>query len=91
MSNKVYVGNMSYNTTEEQLTDLFSEYGEVVESKIIYDKFSERSKGFGFVTFADAESCQSCIEALNGKEYGGRVLKVNHAFDKPRNNSRQRR
>ncbi len=87
MSNKIYVGNMSYNTTEEQLNDLFSEYGEIVESKIIYDKMTQRSKGFGFITFQETESCQNSIDAINGKEVEGRVLKVNFAHDKPRNNN----
>jgi RNA recognition motif-containing protein len=83
MSNKVYVGNMSYDTTEEQLIDLFSQYGEVTEAKIIFDQFTERSKGFGFITFADSQSCADSISALNGQEFGGRTLKVNEAQNKP--------
>jgi len=82
MSKKLYVGNMSYNTTTEELTELFSKHGAISEVKIIKDQVSNRSKGFGFVTFEDAESCQNAIQALNGFEFNGRALKVNVAEDK---------
>jgi RNA recognition motif-containing protein len=73
---------MPYNTTNEQLSELFSEHGNISEVKIITDQISNRSKGFGFITFEDAESCQSAIDALNGFEFNGRTLKVNMAEDK---------
>jgi RNA recognition motif-containing protein len=82
MSKKLYVGNMSYNTTNEELQQLFSEYGTISEVKIITDQISNRSKGFGFVTFEDANSCQGAIDALNGFEFNGRTLKVNIAEDR---------
>lgn len=82
MSNKLYVGNMAYETTNEELSELFSEYGNVSEVKIIFDRETNRSKGFGFITFDDASSCESAIEALNGYEFKGRTLKVNVAQDR---------
>ncbi len=84
MSNKLYVGNMSYETTTEELKELFSEYGTITDVIIISDRISNRSKGFGFITFEDAESGLSAIDALNGFEFNGRTLKVNFAKDRPR-------
>ena len=86
MSTKVYVGNLPYGITEEKLKELFSEYGEVSEVVIIKDKYSGRSKGFGFVTFADEESAKKAISEMNEKEVEGRALKVNEA--KPREEER---
>ncbi len=91
MSKKIYVGNMNYDNTEETLTELFSEYGEVISAKVIIDKYSGRSKGFGFVEMASEEEATAAIEALNGKEVNGRELKVNEALDKPRNNNNRER
>ncbi len=82
MSNKLYVGNMPYSTTEEALQQMFSEYGAISEVKIIKDHMSNRSKGFGFVTYEDASSCQGAIDALNGYEMDGRTLKVNIAEER---------
>jgi len=79
MGTKVYVGNLSYNLSEEKLKELFSEYGEVSEVVIVKDKYSGRSKGFGFITFAEDESAKKAISELNGKEVDGRELKVNEA------------
>ena len=79
MSKKIYVGNMNYETTEDNLNELFSQYGEVVSTKIIEDQFTGRSKGFAFVEMNDEDSAISAISALNGKEYLGRELKVNEA------------
>ena len=79
MGTKVYVGNLSYSLTEEKLKELFSEYGEVSEVVIVKDKYSGRSKGFGFITFADDESAKKAISEMNGKEVEGRELKVNEA------------
>jgi len=79
MGTKVYVGNLSYNISEEKLKETFSEYGEVSEVVIVKDKYSGRSKGFGFITFAEDESAKKAISELNGKEVDGRELKVNEA------------
>jgi len=76
---KVYVGNLPFSFRDEQLKALFAEHGEVSEAKIITDKFSGRSKGFGFVTFENDENAKKAIKAINGKEIEGRELKVNEA------------
>ncbi len=92
MSNKLYVGNMSYATTEESLTELFSQFGTVVSANIIKDRFTDQSKGFGFVEMDSPNSATAAIEALNGREFNGRNLRVNIAENKPRdNNNRERR
>ena len=87
MPKKIYVGNLSYNTTESALSDLFSEHGEILSTKLITDKFSGRSKGFAFIEMADEAAADTAIEALNGKEVDGRNLKVNEAIDRPRRNN----
>ena len=89
---KIYVGNLPYSVDDQKLSDLFSEFGEVSEANVIKDKFSGRSKGFGFVTFKDSESGQKAIEAMNDKEMEGRNIKVSEAKpmdpDAPRRPSR---
>jgi len=82
MSAKVYVGNLAYSVTDDKLKELFSEYGEVSEAVVVKDKYSGRSKGFGFVTFSDEESAKKAISEMNEKDVDGRALKVNEA--KPR-------
>ncbi|MDX9910301.1 MAG: RNA-binding protein [Phycisphaerales bacterium] len=79
---KLYVGNMSFQTTEADLRELFSQHGEVTSATIVMDRETGRPRGFGFVEFADAESGRRAIEATNGQEFGGRALNVNEA--KPR-------
>ena len=76
---------MNYATTEETLKNLFSQYGEVVSATVIKDKFTEQSKGFGFVEMADGEAANTAIATLNGKELDGRRIRVNVAEEKPRN------
>ena len=76
---KLYVGNLSYSAKEDELRELFGEYGEVSSVAVITDRETGRSKGFGFVEFADDKAGQAAIEALDGKEVGGRALKVNEA------------
>jgi RNA recognition motif-containing protein len=83
-NNKIYVGNINYNTSEEELQDLFKSYGEVKSVNIIVDKYSGQSKGFGFVEMESADAASSAISALNEQELGGRRLRVNEANDKPR-------
>ncbi|MCG8570505.1 MAG: RNA-binding protein [Spirochaetes bacterium] len=82
MSKKVYVGNLSYGSTESQLSDLFAEYGNVLSTKVIKDQFTGRSKGFAFIEMETDEEAIAAISALNGKEFDGRNLKVNEAFEK---------
>jgi len=79
---QIYVGNMSYGTTEDSLTTLFSEYGDVERVKIITDRETGRAKGFGFITMNDDAEANKAIEELNGKEFEGRELRINEA--KPR-------
>jgi len=84
MSQKIYVGNLNYGTTEDALTSAFSQYGEVLSSVIIKDRYTEQSKGFGFVEMADADAANAAIATLNGKEIDGRRVRINVAEDKPR-------
>jgi RNA recognition motif-containing protein len=76
---KLYVGNLNFNATEDQLRQVFGAYGELTSVTVITDRETGRSKGFGFVEFASAQEGQAAIEALDGKEVGGRALKVNEA------------
>lgn len=79
MAKKLYVGNLSYNSTEDSLKEAFSEAGEVVSASIIKDKFSGRSRGFGFVEMANDEEAEKAVEMLNDKEIDGRKVIVNEA------------
>jgi len=79
MSTKLYVGNLSYNTTENQLQDLFAQHGPVMSVDLIMDKFSGRPRGFGFVTMESKEAADAAVAALNGKNVDGRDLTVNEA------------
>ena len=82
----IYIGNLSYEVTEEDLQQAFEAFGQVESVNIIKDKFSGRSKGFGFVEMPDKANAQSAINELNGKELKGRTLNVNEA--RPRTESR---
>lgn len=75
---KLYVGNLPYSTTGEELESMFGAHGEVTSANIIQDRFSGRSRGFGFVEMAD-DAGKAAIEALNGQDMGGRSLVVNEA------------
>ena len=77
---KLYVGNLPFGVDDAKLKELFSTYGEVSEAIVIKDKFSGRSKGFGFVTLADDEAGKKAIEEMNGKSVEGREIKVNEAM-----------
>ena len=88
MGKKIYVGNLSYNTTEAGLNDLFQAHGKVVSVKVITDRDSGRSKGFAFVEMGTEDEARSAIAALNGVDLDGRQLKVNESIDKPRSNDR---
>jgi RNA recognition motif-containing protein len=79
MSTKLFVGNLSYNTTGNQLQDMFAVHGTVTEVDLIMDKFSGRSRGFAFVTMETKEAADAAIAALQGKDVDGRALTVNEA------------
>lgn len=79
MATKLYVGNLSYETTEDQLKELFSQSGSVVSANVISDKMSGRSRGFGFVEMGSDEEATKAVEQFNGYEYEGRKLVVNEA------------
>ena len=79
MSNKLFVGNLSFNTTENDLQDAFAAHGTVTEANLMVDRMSGRPRGFGFVTMGTAEEAQKAVEAMNGKELDGRALTVNIA------------
>jgi cold-inducible RNA-binding protein len=82
VSMKLYVGNLPYNTSEDDLRTLFSQYGSVDSVAIITDRDTGRSKGFGFVEFGNDEEAKNAIQGLSGQEYGGRALTVNEARPK---------
>ena len=75
----IYVGNLPWSASEQEIADAFAEHGTVEKASIIVDRDSGRSKGFAFVTMNDNDEANSAIEALNGSEVGGRGLKVNEA------------
>ena len=76
---KIYVGNLPFGVDKAKLDELFGTFGDIEESIVISDKFSGRSKGFGFVTFKDDESAKKAIADMNDKEVEGRNIKVNEA------------
>ncbi len=82
MANKLHVGNLPFSATEEQLRELFGQHGAVVSVKIIQDRGSGRSRGFGFVEFGEAAHAEKAKAALNGAELAGRNLRVSEAHDK---------
>ncbi len=75
----IYIGNLEYGVTEDQLREAFGEFGEVSSSNIITDKFTGRSKGFGFVEMPNDDQANAAIEALNDSELNGRPIRVNQA------------
>ena len=87
MAKKIYVGNLSFNTNDDQLNQLFTPYSQVVSARVVMDNFTSRSKGFGFVEMEKPEEADKAIAELNGKEIDGRALKVSEARpreDRPR-------
>ncbi len=79
MSNKLFVGNLSFNTTENDLQDAFAAHGTVTEANLMMDRSTGRPRGFGFVTMCTAEEAQKAVEAMNGTSLDGRALTVNIA------------
>ncbi len=78
----IYVGNLPFSASEDELSDLFSQHGAVSSVKLITDRETGRPRGFGFVEMADSDAA-AAIEALNGKELGGRTLRINEAQQRP--------
>jgi cold-inducible RNA-binding protein len=85
---KLYVGNISWGTNEEALAECFRQYGDVLDAKIILDRETGRSRGFGFITMGDAEQARVAIEKLDGHMLDGRPLRVNEAQDRNDNRGR---
>ena len=83
--NKIFVGGLSWNTTSEELADYFSQVGDVTDSRVITDRETGKSRGFGFVTFALEEFAEAAVQALDGSELDGRRLRVNIAEDRRAN------
>lgn len=79
----IYVGNLPYSTGNEELEQLFSQFGSIGRATVVMDRESGRSRGFGFVEMTDDDEGRSAIEALNGQDFGGRALTVNEAKPRP--------
>ncbi|KAI8596086.1 hypothetical protein EDD21DRAFT_389368 [Dissophora ornata] len=79
MSNKLFVGSLSWNTTDESLRQAFEEFGNVIDSTVVKDRETGRSRGFGFVSFGSDTEAESAIAAMNDQELDGRRIKVNRA------------
>lgn len=91
MSNKLFVGGLAWATDDHGLRDAFEAHGDVTEAKVILDRDTGRSRGFGFVTFANPADASAAMQALDGQELDGRNLRVNLAEDKPRRERRDSR
>ncbi len=88
MSKKLFVGGLSWNTTNSELQQAFEACGTVAEAKVVTDRETGRSRGFGFVTFEDEQSASRAIEELNGSTLDGRTIRVDKANDRPRDDRR---
>lgn len=84
----IYVGNLPYKTTDSELQELFAAYGQVAAARVVNDRMTGRSKGFGFVEMPNVDEANAAIAALNGKELDGRALRVNESQPKPREERR---
>ncbi len=87
---RLYVGNLAFQTSEDDLNALFAAYGEVQSVSIITDRETGRSRGFGFVEMSDDDDAQKAIDGVNGQDVGGRVLNVNEARPRPQNRGPRR-
>ena len=83
MGKKLFVGGISWNTGDAELRQAFESFGEITEATVVADRQTGRSRGFGFVTFADDESAAKAVTELDGTELDGRNIRVNEAHDKP--------
>lgn len=88
MNNKLFVGSLPFSTTDEDLQNAFAEFGTVVSARVITDRDTGRSKGFGFVEMSSEEEAQAAIKGMDGKEFGGRTINVNVA--RPQENRERR-
>jgi len=79
MGKKLYVGNLSFDTTDQELEAIFAEYGKVTSASVVTDRYTNKSRGFGFVEFAEDADAKKAKEAIDGKEFGGRSLRVDEA------------
>ncbi len=86
----IFIGNLSYNVQDEELADLFAQYGNVESARVIKDRETGRSRGFAFVVMPEDGDANNAIEALNGYEVSGRPLRVNEAIEKERRERRPR-
>jgi RNA recognition motif-containing protein len=84
MSKKLFIGSLSWDTSSAELKNAFAAYGEVVEAKVVTDRDTGRSRGFGFVTYQDADSATRAIEELDGSTLDGRSIRVDRANDRPK-------
>jgi RNA recognition motif-containing protein len=84
MANKLFVGGLSWNTSDAGLREAFERFGEVAEATVVMDRDTGRSRGFGFVTFSDGDAASKAAEQMNGTELDGRTIRVDLAHDKPR-------
>jgi RNA recognition motif-containing protein len=84
VSKKLFVGSLSWNTTDEGLRRAFEKFGEVLEAKVIKDRETDRSRGFGFVSFANPKDAMDAMQAMDGQELDGRTIKVNEAQERER-------
>jgi len=84
----IFIGNLNFGLSEDELKEVFEEYGEVTSAKIITDKYTGRSKGFGFVEMSNDEQAKQAIEALDGADFKGRNINVNQAREKSDDNRR---
>jgi len=91
MSKKIYVGNLPFSIGFKELTELFEKFGEIEESVVIADKFNGRSKGFGFVNFADDKAADKAVKEMDGKDVNGRALKVKEATPREETERTERR
>ncbi len=82
MSKKLFVGGLSWNTVDDSFRQVFERFGDVEEAKVIYDRETGRSRGFGFVTFSDDDAAQAAIAEMDGSELDGRTIKVNEAQER---------
>jgi RNA recognition motif-containing protein len=84
MAKKIYVGNLSFDTNDDQLNQIFTPFGAVSSARVIKDKYTDRSRGFGFVEMDNVAEADKAIAELNGKTVEGRTLKISEATDKPK-------
>jgi RNA recognition motif-containing protein len=90
MAKKLYVGNLSFDMTDQELEGIFSEYGKVTSASVVTDRYTNKSRGFGFVEFAEDADAIKAKEAVDGKDFGGRSLRVDEAKEPRERESRER-